>query len=48
MRLQSSIILMSAAFFDILVRRITEKEEQPVSVLLTGAKAIIVVNVASN
>ena len=38
---------MCAAFFDVPVRRITEENEVTVRDLTDGAKAIIVVNVAS-
>ena len=38
---------MSAAFFDIPVRRIAEEQEVPIRDLTQGAKAIVVVNVAS-
>ena len=38
---------MAAIFFDIMVRRIAEDQEVPVRDLTEGAKAIVLVNVAS-
>ena len=38
---------MASEFMNILVRKITGEAEEPVSNLVQGAKAIIVVNVAS-
>ena len=38
---------MSAAFFDILVRKIAESDEVSIGSITEGAKAIVVVNVAS-
>ena len=36
-----------SAFFDILVRKITEQNTVPLRTVTEGAKAIVVVNVAS-